>query len=181
MITRLRSEKGSFVRSPLGAFETALAEVSYIGETFTATTDPSNSRFKFDVCTVTNTNAGTTGWWSLGFGAFVGEPPPLANWPNLYIVGQTSGAVWRPADDGVAQICVGASGGFGNQFWGGTNNITLGSGFVYEYHCEVQQSFDGAKDVLNGFALYVNTGEFPSTTPPAFANNEAVSFQSVAP
>lgn len=174
-VTRLRSDMGSFVQSPLGAFDSeAVAPPEFSAVVSSVFVNPSDSRFKFGVCQVTDTSAGNNGYTRIIFDYDTGNEPPLASWANYYHIGQTSGASWRPSDNGVALVCEPTTGGLGDQFWGGTNAIVLGSGLVYEYHVEIDRV---AVVNVNQTGLYVNTGEFPATTPPAFQQGEAVTLQ----
>lgn len=112
MVTRLQSAKGSFVQSPKGALETAIAEDECFVASFEVNEQLTLNPIGFDTSVggPLDVDSVRPGGQPIGFVGFrfstLGQPFPQGVFPsyevlkNWYFTGQTSGAVWRPIDWG---------------------------------------------------------------------------------
>jgi hypothetical protein len=155
------------VRSPKGAFDGEAAEALGGGVVSFVTDIPGQKWFWFDPCGWNQTNAAPAlGYERIGLG-YDGPVRTLlaTELVNLYHIGETSGAVWRPSDVGAALLC--STVGPNRQWWPGP--VFNPPGRIYEYPMMWTTS-PGVPPVA--FELYINYGEFPAAIRPAFIVSE---------
>ena len=168
-VTRLRSDKGSFVQSPLKSFET-VGDAAVSGFVNTVADDPAASWALYPGCIQQGTALGNTGTAFIQFNYLSGTRVPPAQLITYLHVGQNSGAMWRPIDDLVSLSCAVDTPVDPSyiESWVGPDSVPVGSGVVYKTNLMLFQS------PVAQLQWYVNYGEFPGSTQAAFIPGEPI-------
>ena len=178
MATRLRSDKGSFVRSPKGAFETeAGAPALGVAQVQDLLTDVSNAAVYVPppTCGVSGIagNHDVPGYTRIGWdwqGPIIYDP---AQFNTFFIVGRQSGAVYNGASLSLTFEC--ANTGTPQEVYTGTefvpvSNPSFPDRRVYEYATTYRQrAFDLNVEFVT---IHISTGQYPGAIVPAFIFGE---------
>lgn len=160
MATRLRSDKGSFVRSPLGAFESEVATPTYEGLIESSAQFP-NAEFALNdptgLCQTFGPITPGSEYWRHTIQYTALQPTP-AQAVLLTHTGNISGATWRAADHNVAFVC-NELGDPARPIWTGA----LEDAQRYDYIIVFFTNIGRLHQQIN-----VNTGRFPGVYNPAF-------------
>lgn len=180
MTSRLRSEKGSFVRSPLGAFETEGAPV-VAGAVNVALATAQYARMPAlspapAECLIQLGSPGQRDVFTFSFLAgSIWTDDQLAY--GTY-TGVTSGVSWSPGDWSVLYHCDYLSDALPRVYVGGGVIDVFGDGtaWSHEFYAETE-----AEDDPQSMRATYNVGQFPGQTMPAFQNAENFTFTPGSP
>jgi len=163
MVTRLRSDKGSFVRSPKGAFDSESTPLVVAGQVLIVQDVADTVVYDGVLCAPVTGGGGTPGRLRTYFRFVI----PVASASKLAgsYVGLTSGATWDASTLGARGALCGAP----TQLWTTGTPITYPAGDAYPTFEHMNTG--------NDYDVYTNYGNFPGALhPTGFTASEDFAF-----